>query len=463
MRYDTGFDRGYTAITGPIAPTRENTVELFGYTIISDTSSQMRRVLLSRGAKRCFFLNAHCANVAARDPGYRRALSRADVVLPDGIGIDIAARLNGQTIVENLNGTDFVPSLLEVAAAERKSVFLLGGRPGVAADAAAALQNRIPDLMIAGVADGYGQAGTDEDVIAQINRSNADILLVAMGVPMQELWIDRHADQLRPDLIMGVGALFDFLAGRVARAPGWMRQSRTEWVWRLMQEPKRMWRRYLIGNAIFLFRAIHHAWQNGLTGIVARSAVDRLIALGGVLALVPLFLLIAVAIKLDDGGPVFFRQIRVGRQGRLFHVWKFRSMRPDAERLRHHLVDSSDRTGICFKQANDPRVTRVGRLLRRYSLDELPQILNVLRGDMAIIGPRPALQSEVDLYPQQALERLQVKPGITGVWQVSGRADIDFDKMVDMDIAYVRSRSIMLDAILLTQTLRAVFSGRGAY
>jgi len=138
-------------------------------------------------------------------------------------------------------------------------------------------------------------------------------------------------------------------------------------------------------------------------------------------------------------------------------------MTTDAETRRADLINTSDREGVCFKSRTDPRVTRVGRFIRRFSLDELPQVLNVMRGDMAIVGPRPALPSEVAAYPKRAMGRLAVKPGITGVWQVSGRANIGFDQMVEMDISYAVSRTLLLDLVLILKTFGAVVSGRGAY
>ena len=138
-------------------------------------------------------------------------------------------------------------------------------------------------------------------------------------------------------------------------------------------------------------------------------------------------------------------------------------MHIDAEDRLAAIRAQSDRDGICFKSRHDPRITRVGRILRRTSIDELPQILNVFLGHMSVVGPRPALPPEVAAYPAAALERLSVRPGITGLWQVSGRADIGFDKMIDMDVAYVRSKNTLLDLMLLLLTVRAVVSGRGAY
>ncbi|NKX43575.1 sugar transferase [Roseicyclus persicicus] len=181
------------------------------------------------------------------------------------------------------------------------------------------------------------------------------------------------------------------------------------------------------------------------------------------LILSPLMLVTALAVKLTSPGPVFFVQTRVGLNGQTFGMIKFRSMYRDAEARRAALLAQSDRGGVCFKQKNDPRVTSVGRIIRRYSIDELPQLINVLKGDMSLVGPRPALPSEVAAYPAHALGRLAALPGITGVWQVSGRADVSFDQMVEMDIAYARSVSLRRDLAVLLLTIPAVLSGRGAY
>jgi lipopolysaccharide/colanic/teichoic acid biosynthesis glycosyltransferase len=173
--------------------------------------------------------------------------------------------------------------------------------------------------------------------------------------------------------------------------------------------------------------------------------------------------LIALAIKATSQGPVLFKQTRIGQGGRPFRMLKFRSMYIDAEARRAELLDRSDRDGVCFKSRHDPRVTAVGRLLRRTSLDELPQLVNVLKGDMSLIGPRPALPEEVAAYPPAALERLSVPAGISGLWQVSGRAEIGFEEMVELDIAYARNATVMTDIKLLLRTTTAVVTGRGAY
>jgi lipopolysaccharide/colanic/teichoic acid biosynthesis glycosyltransferase len=196
---------------------------------------------------------------------------------------------------------------------------------------------------------------------------------------------------------------------------------------------------------------------------MARRALDVTIATSAMILLSPVFAIAAAAIKLESNGPVFFRQTRIGKNGVPFEMIKFRSMVQNAEDLRHDLLSKSDREGICFKSKSDPRITRVGRFIRRASIDELPQVWNVLRGAMSIVGPRPALPSEVASYPARAYGRLAVKPGITGIWQVSGRADIGFDKMIDMDLAYAKSRTVLLDLLIIAFTFRAVATGRGAH
>jgi len=177
----------------------------------------------------------------------------------------------------------------------------------------------------------------------------------------------------------------------------------------------------------------------------------------------PLFLLLIIAIRIDSRGAAFFNQKRVGRDGREFWCYKFRSMHTDAEAQRHILQEKNERSGPVFKMKNDPRVTRVGRFLRRSSLDELPQLFNVLFGDMSLVGPRPGLPSEVAKYTAHQLGRLAVPPGLTGLWQVSGRADIGFESMIELDLRYIEERSLWTNIRIMAQTIPAVLTGRGAY
>lgn len=181
------------------------------------------------------------------------------------------------------------------------------------------------------------------------------------------------------------------------------------------------------------------------------------------LALLPVFVLVAIAIKLDSPGPVFYRQERVGKHGRRFRIYKFRSMRRDADRLLEALRHRNEASGPLFKIRRDPRITRVGQILRRTSLDELPQLFNVLRGEMSLVGPRPPIPAEVEQYEDWQHGRLRALPGITGLWQVSGRSDVSFHDMVRLDLHYIRNWSLSLDFEILVRTIPAVLTNRGAY
>ncbi len=463
MKHVTEAELKTAAIPFAAQQTRLKTQQVLGLNIVDTTAEIAITALLEPGHRRAFFLNAHCHNVMTTDRAYAAAMLRADAILPDGLGVELAAKMAGRDLTANLNGTDFVPALLQVAAARGLSVYLFGATPGTADAAANTLILRCPGLRIAGTRDGFAGAQDAEAVIADINQSGADIVLVALGVPAQELWLDTHAHRLNARLSLGVGALFDFLAGNVSRAPLWVRKSKMEWVWRLAMEPRRMAKRYLVGNVSFMARATRIALNQLHVNDVIKRGMDVTIASAALILLSPLFLATMLAIRLDSKGPVFFQQSRVGLKGIPFPVFKFRSMHVDAEARRAELLKTSDREGICFKSRNDPRITRVGRFIRRFSIDELPQIVNVLRGEMSIVGPRPALPQEVAAYPTRAFGRLAVKPGITGIWQVSGRADIGFEKMIDMDLSYAKSHSPLLDMILIALTFQAVLSGRGAY
>ena len=195
----------------------------------------------------------------------------------------------------------------------------------------------------------------------------------------------------------------------------------------------------------------------------AKRAFDVIGSLAVLLALSPVFALAAIQIKRSDGGPVFFRQARVGRVGQPFGMVKFRSMVLDAEERLAELAALNESDGVLFKMKEDPRITRVGRFLRRYSIDELPQLVNVIRGEMSLVGPRPPLPAEVDKYAIDVHRRLLVRPGLTGLWQVSGRSGLSWDESVRLDLYYVENWSPSLDATILLRTLLAILRGSGAY
>lgn len=194
-----------------------------------------------------------------------------------------------------------------------------------------------------------------------------------------------------------------------------------------------------------------------------KRALDLACALLVFPFVLPLLFLITVAIRLDSPGPVFVLQRRAGRGGRMFDMYKFRSMRTVSEEIPEELRASNEATGPMFKMREDPRITRVGRFLRRISLDEMPQVLNVLRGEMSFVGPRPPLPREIPGYDELQRRRLTVKPGITGLWQVSGRSLLTFEEMLKLDVRYIQKRSLLLDVVILLKTVRCVINGKGAY
>lgn len=196
---------------------------------------------------------------------------------------------------------------------------------------------------------------------------------------------------------------------------------------------------------------------------VLKSVMDRVGAALGLLVLSPLFLVIGAAVRLTSPGPVFYRQIRIGQGRSPFVMWKFRTMYVDADARKAALSHANEHDGLMFKMRRDPRVTRVGRLLRRTSLDELPQLFNVLRGSMSLVGPRPPLPEEVARYRDVELRRLSVRPGMTGLWQISGRSDLSWDETIELDLHYVDNWSFTSDVDVMARTFRAVVDGRGAY
>jgi exopolysaccharide biosynthesis polyprenyl glycosylphosphotransferase len=195
--------------------------------------------------------------------------------------------------------------------------------------------------------------------------------------------------------------------------------------------------------------------------LLVKAILDRSLTLAGLLVLSPLLVLIAVSVKVSSKGPVFFRQERCGLNGRKFILYKFRTMVPEAEKLKGRLLAANEMDGPVFKIKNDPRVTPLGKILRRTSMDELPQLINVLRGEMSLVGPRPPLPSEVKEYKHWQLRRLSMKPGLTCIWQVSGRNDVGFEEWMRMDLEYIDRWSLLLDFKLLLKTVQVVILGTG--
>ena len=207
------------------------------------------------------------------------------------------------------------------------------------------------------------------------------------------------------------------------------------------------------------------AWKVTVKASYAtKRLMDIVLSAVGMLLLSPVYLAIAAAVKLSSPGPVFFVQTRVGRYGRYFKFYKFRSMRQDAEAQKAALMDKNEsKDGVIFKMKDDPRITKVGRFLRRTSLDELPQLWNVFIGDMSLVGPRPPVPSEVLEYTLEDRKRLDVIPGITCLWQIKGRSEIPFNEQVRLDKEYILAPSVWKDIVILFKTIPAIIGGKGAY
>ena len=241
-------------------------LDFFGVRVVNTTMDEAISWILqhadSTPTQQMAFVNPDCLNIAYRHAEYRAVLQKASRVLPDGIGIHIGCRILGTSLRANVNGTDLFPRLCAALNEQPSlSLFLLGARPGIADLVAQNMQARFPTLRIAGTHHGYFDADDDRSMVERINQSGANILLVAFGAPRQELWLAQYREQLHAGVVMGVGGLFDFYSGRISRAPLWLRELGLEWTWRLLQEPRRMWRRYVIGNPLFLIRVLRQARQ----------------------------------------------------------------------------------------------------------------------------------------------------------------------------------------------------------
>lgn len=440
------------------------------------------------------FINADCLNKAYENSDYKESLMASDLVLPDGSGINLGCNMIHNPLKENLNGTDMLPFICKLAQTSEYKIYLLGSKDGVAQAMKENLIKLYPNLKIVGTHHGYIN---DEDlrkkVIKDINAQQPDILLVAMGAPYQEEFILKYKNEIDAKIFFGVGGLFDFYSNNIKRAPLFLREIGFEWVYRMIQEPQRMWKRYIIGNPKFLFRVLKSKKQEDKNTLInnylnrydkekeyrfnvlfwkvslkLKRSLKRLIDIFAsiilILLFIPLFIIVAFIIRYESKGAVIFTQIRVGEKGKLFKMYKFRSMIQDAEILKEKLaLNNESKDGVIFKIKDDPRITKFGKFIRKTSIDELPQLLNVLIGDMSLVGPRPPVLSEVVQYNLDDKKRLDAKPGITCIWQVSGRSQIPFKQQVQMDKEYIKDQSFIKDLKLLLKTIPAVLFAKGSY
>lgn len=379
--------------------------------------------------------------------------SRAGRVVRAGGALGLLSWVMGLLIGSHAAPVAMIPATLAVTASglatalvhpRRRTRVVLTGTSEDVAWAATELLTR-PDLTVVGacVSDDPARLVADYPVLPDVSRSveqavrqDADVVVMLPGPdlgPAQVRRLQWEAGTHDVGVYVGTG-LLDVAPFRMSLTAGG-------------------------GLGLVQVRPTAHAGARRLL----KDVVERLAAATGLLLLSPLLLAVAVAIRLDSPGPALFSQQRVGRDGRLFTIWKFRTMSTSAETDLAGLADDNEGGAVLFKIRTDPRITRLGGRLRRYSVDELPQLWNVVTGDMSLVGPRPALPQEVAQYDVDPRRRLAVKPGLTGLWQVSGRSDLDWDQTVRLDLRYVDNWSLRLDVVILVRTLRAVLGHRGAY
>lgn len=470
-----------------------------------------------------------CPNVALlirsrKNEQLRRIYETCDLLPADGMGIYYASRLLGDPVPEMVSAVILFFRLVERAAEKGYRLYLFGTKQEILENAVDNLKRQYPTLNIVGCRNGYFTPDDEPQIVQQIARARPDILFVGMSSPLKERFVEQNLERMGVPVCLGVGGTFDVAAGVYKLAPVWMRKLALEWVYRLIQEPRRMWKRYLTTTSIFLclvfkaflsrrlFARLRPA--KGISGapvtgkpLEAREQYDsdspskdslemsatdgsllqvrrtlmedtqlrqrrfsnfqlrlkRLLDIGvsatSLIILSPLFTLIALAIKLTSPGPVLYRWRVIGRDGRPFVGYKFRTMVPNADRLKERLLDKSEMTGPVFKIKSDPRVTPVGRILRKFSLDELPQLWSVLKGDMSLVGPRPVGPHEWEHFEDWQRPKLSVTPGMICLWHIRGKPK-EFNEWIKLDLEYIDSWSIWLDIKLLFGAAWYVLSGR---
>ena len=451
--------------------------------------------LMTPGNKTLSFVDATILNQCRDDKQAYEMLKRAELLVPRGQALQL------QLSTYNVDPQPSAPTqrlydelLLELESRQLKTVFLISDKRLVASLVPLLLQ-RYPSLRysIETLNDQY-HFSTSE-LAGRLQQSESRVVISLLQSPQQERMLSRLNRLMKDQLFIGIGtglpesimklkANESTLGRRMALALRNKRHSillnPTQWIgyaarwFEAKLHPQgdtaklnlailgSSWRSRLL-RALIALKASSFRMRRALSALVKRTL--DLIGVGtGLLLLSPMLIIVALLIKISSPGPIFYSQTRVGLRGKLFRMWKFRSMYTDADKRKAELEAQNEMAGgVLFKMKRDPRITPIGRVIRRLSIDELPQLLNVLTGEMSLVGPRPALPQEVKAYPVLARARLEVKPGLTGLWQISGRSDLPFDKQVLLDTAYVHTQSTTNDIKLIAKTIPAVVSGKGAY
>lgn len=438
----------------------------------------------SRGCQSVTFIDAAGLSMANEFSDLKQAYSSVDLLIPRGRGINISMNLINRGQRPSAKSSSLYRELLLTLETVDKPVMLFSDNKPLAQKAEREIEKLFPNLDVKILICDTQYDKSTQWFIDEIEHHTPSAVLFALNSPLQERLLAKIKSKSKTPLLAGLGypffdALFEISEGfnvsrlrhsvllsplrlaktlRVAtskskeKAPSRINSILRQWGW--STRLKRI-----------SIRSKSTAWilRCKMQSVLKRS-IDCLGAGLGLLFLLPLLIPVAVGIKVTSPGPLFYSQVRVGHRGKLFRMWKFRSMYIDADARKAALMEQNESAdGVIFKMKKDPRITPIGRIIRRLSIDELPQLYNVLTGEMSLVGPRPALESEVAQYPVLARARLEAMPGLTGLWQISGRSDLPFDKQVLLDTAYVNQQSAINDIKLIAKTIPAVVSGKGAY
>lgn len=410
-----------------------------------------------RGKKTIFGLNAYNLNLTIVDDQYREILQRATTVYPEGIGVVLASKILSKGLPEKTTLMDFIYDLLALAAEKGWSLYIVGGKGKIAQKAKERLNTKFPKLKIVGFHNGYFKKDEETKLINSINKGKPTFLFVALGSPQQEKWIAEYMSNINAKIFLGIGGSIDIIAGTAVRAPSWMNKVGLEWLYRFFREPKRLWKRYLVGNILFLFLVLSEILRIRL--FIQKILVfmhTKALALILLVLSAPLWPILYIAVKLTSKGPFIFKQKRVGKDMKVFTIYKVRTMVQNAGALKSKYKHLNEVSGPVFKIRNDPRHTVVGRFISYTGLDEFPQLINVLKGDMELVGPRPLPVYEAAKIPIKYQDRFSVLPGMTSPWVIKGAHKLSFNQWMKLDVEYTRKKSLAYDIDVLLNTILLV-------
>lgn len=409
------------------------------------------------------FVSANTWIAAHKDERIRMLFEKSKRIFADGVGTVIASKLHSGVGPTRIPGPDFAHAALK----EWKDIpmVFIGGSPATIKK----IIKRFGLSRATHIEYGFCDPTPEyvESILLQVKRGplGPKIVWLGFGCPRQELFAYYAMGKLKGKKVLTVGAAFDFLSEEKKRAPQLFRKFGMEWSYRLCQEPKRLFKRYVWGNAYLLYITMVYMMKHQNRYYEPFKRFLDAIASSFLLVLTsPLLFLAGLGILLIDGRPIIYTQLRMGKNKIPFNFYKFRTMHNGSENLQNALEEQNEMEGgIIFKIEKDPRITKFGRLLRRWSIDELPQLVNVLQGKMSLVGPRPPIVRETKKYSKEQMEKFVVTPGITGIWQVSGRSLLPFKEQVNLDLKYIKERSLLLDLKILLKTIPTIISGKGAY